>query len=323
MVPQKLQSTWVRPAAAVTVLAVLAAGTTLASLGGDDTETRSPAASRPGTATERVEEQAPLSAHVDTMSANTRTTRGLVPVTTADHPVTSSTIEPSTADASEEADAGAASDTGVGGGAEPETTDAPSGEVYTVYRLDHHPVPGPGPDEIELTDPVPGSEAEIVRHDDRAEFTLTTTELEKHAYTVWMVVYNVPALCTDPDTGRDRDFRCGRGDFLNPATGFSIMYGAGQEVEVAHDEFDTFSGTRQRLDRDGVIVGPGLVDPQGAEIHFLVRDHGPCPADGCGNRTTTVDGGCDNPHFGGLLWPLFGDPGEGGYECTEVQGTGY
>lgn len=186
-------------------------------------------------------------------------------------------------------------------------------ETYGIYRME----------DAVLTDPVQGAAAEIVRHDDRVEFTLTTTELQRHAYTVWLIVYNFPQACTDPDTENGRDFRCGQGDMLNLAAGFSIMYGAGHEVAVSQDRFDTFTGSRDRLDPDGVLVGPGLVDPRGAEIHLIVRDHGPCPESGCGNRTTTADGGCSNPHFGGILWPIFGDPGDGDYECKEVQATGY
>lgn len=201
----------------------------------------------------------------------------------------------------------------------------PSAETYGLYRLEpveqDHPLADLLPEGHVLTDQVPGAEAELDRHEDRVDFTLTTTELQQHAYTVWLIVYNFPEHCTDPDNEDGRDFRCGQGDMLNLAAGFSIMYGTGDEVQVTEDGFHTFEGSRSRFDPDGVLVGPGLVDPQGAEIHLLVRDHGPCPADGCGQRTTTVDGGCSNPHFGGALRLLWGEPGD--YECKDVQATGY
>lgn len=134
-------------------------------------------------------------------------------------------------------------------------------------------------------------------------------------------MFNVPELCRDADTEDGRNFRCGPGDVPNPAAGFSIVYGVGHEVEVEEDELDTFAGERARFDRDGVIIGLGLLDPRGAEIHLIVRDHGPCDDDGCGDRTTTVDGGCSNPHFGGLFRPMWGEPGD--YECAAPQATGY
>ncbi len=195
-------------------------------------------------------------------------------------------------------------------------------ETYAVFRATGTPAPAPLlPGGNLLKGPVPGAKAEIVRHDDRIEFALTTTELQKHAHTVWVAAFNFPQFCRDPDTVGGRDFRCGPGDVPNVAAGFSMMYGAGRDVDVDEDAFVTFTGERHRLNLDGVIIGPGLIDPRGAEIHLVLRDHGPCPAEGCGDRTTTVDGGCSNPHFGGLLRVLYGEPGD--YECANPQATGH
>ena len=164
------------------------------------------------------------------------------------------------------------------------------------------------------TQTVPGSPTTITRDDSRVRFTFDTSELEPmHAYTVWLVVWNFPEFCQDPD--EHRGFRCGQGDVLNVTAGFSIVWGTG---DVAGASARRFEGEREALDPERAF-GPGLLDPQGAEIHLALRDHGPCSTDeaACDDQVSTHDGGCSNPMFLGLE----GRPGD--YECTQIQATGY
>src|SRR5438552_776326 len=51
----------------------------------------------------------------------------------------------------------------------------------------------------------------------------------------------------------------------------SFLWGAGQ---VAHAASAMFRGTRTTGSTDGALWGPGVVNPTGAEIHLLLRDHG-------------------------------------------------
>lgn len=144
---------------------------------------------------------------------------------------------------------------------------------------------------------------------------LTSDRPPGHAYTNWLLVWNFPELCIDPQP--ERDYACGPDDFLNVAAGFSLMWGTGA---VTESTTHTFEGTREAFDPDGVLVGPGLVRPEGAEVHIIVRDHGPASGDPevREDQTTTVDGGCNN----GMLHPLevWGAPGD--YECRDPQATG-
>lgn len=155
----------------------------------------------------------------------------------------------------------------------------------------------------------------IKRDDDKVAFWLEGRHLgPRHAYTNWLSVYNFPEFCTDPDP--DRGWRCGAGDFGNALAGHSVMWGTGGVSRP--DGFGVFSGERRAFDPDGVLIGPGLIDPEGAEIHIIVRDHGPASDDPetREQQTTTLDGNCSNPHFAGLR----GEPGD--YECGDPMATG-
>lgn len=167
--------------------------------------------------------------------------------------------------------------------------------------------------EGELTDEiVAGSKATITRHPSKVDFTFKTRDLDRrHAYTIWLITWNFPELCQDADA--ERGFRCGAGDYFNVAAGFSVIYGTG---DVVAGKSHRFSGEREAFDPDGAF-GPGLIDPEGAEIHLVLRDHGPCQPGLCEEQVSTHDGGCSNPMFAGLA----GEPGD--YECTQTQATGH
>lgn len=53
----------------------------------------------------------------------------------------------------------------------------------------------------------------------------------------------------------------------------SVLYAAGHVVGGSGRA--TFSGRLATGDTDGALWGPGLVNPTTAEIHLVVRDHGP------------------------------------------------
>jgi len=121
---------------------------------------------------------------------------------------------------------------------------------------------------------VPGAQATLATLDSGARMTLRTSELPAgHSVTVWWVVFNEPENCIDVHAG----FRCGPGD-LPPFGGddsavTSILYAAGHVVGGSGKA--TFSGHLSTGDTEGALFGPGLINPTTAEIHLVVRDHGP------------------------------------------------
>lgn len=92
------------------------------------------------------------------------------------------------------------------------------------------------------------------------------------AYTVWAVVFNEPGGCIDG---------CDAGDLANPAAEAVSMPGGGR---VAPGRRATFVVR--------VPAGADLTDPHGAEIHFVVRTHGPAIPGLVHEQITTLNGGC-------------------------------
>ena len=107
-----------------------------------------------------------------------------------------------------------------------------------------------------------------------ARMTLQTSGLPAgDAVTIWWVIFNEPQNCHGGSDG----VRCGPSD-LPPFGGddsavTSIVYAAGHVVGGSGQA--TFSGHLGTGDTDGALFGPGLVNPTTAEIHLIVRDHGP------------------------------------------------
>jgi hypothetical protein len=116
---------------------------------------------------------------------------------------------------------------------------------------------------------VDGATAEITRSRHGIRYRIDTTSLNPgHAYSVWFVVINDPALCTTSP--------CAASQFLtDPAADAQVTWG--QEGEVGRA--DGTARFRARIDAgpllDGWLRVQGLDDPMGAEIHLVLNDHGP------------------------------------------------
>jgi hypothetical protein len=107
-------------------------------------------------------------------------------------------------------------------------------------------------------------------------FRLLTTRLEpQHAYTIWWVVFNHPEHCAGAATSSP--LRCGMADMANPEVDASALFADGGVV--GRFGVGWFSGSLQVNDPTGAIMGTGLKNPSGADVHFVVRDHGPASAD--------------------------------------------
>lgn len=131
-------------------------------------------------------------------------------------------------------------------------------------------------------------ESTVTRTKNGANFRFTTSGLEPgHAYTLWVVVWNAPELCIDGCDGIDLFTEAARPDML---------YGAG--TVVGESGRATFSGRIRVGDASGSVQAPiglaanGLTDPYDAEIHFIVKDHGPKLSAYMPDMIHTLAGGC-------------------------------
>jgi hypothetical protein len=121
-----------------------------------------------------------------------------------------------------------------------------------------------------------------------------------HAYTVWLAIFNDPANCVD-GCGED-DIENGTGD---PAVIWSGVGGIANGGGNLNGNGYVSEGNPQGYQ---MLFG-AFSNAQGAEIHNVVRDHGP----DTGNplQTSTFEGECT----AGSSFEL----GIGSYECEDVQ----
>ena len=133
---------------------------------------------------------------------------------------------------------------------------------------------------------ITGAGSELVRAKGGVYMDLHTQGLTPGIVaTAWWVFFNNPAACaTDP---------CSGDDFPNPAVEASVLYAAGRVV--GPDGALDIGAFRAAGDTTGANFGPGLLDPKRAQIHLVVRSHGPAllgdPA-ALAAQLTTFNGGC-------------------------------
>jgi hypothetical protein len=130
-----------------------------------------------------------------------------------------------------------------------------------------------------------GATAQLVRTTEGISYSIDTEQLRSgHAYTAWVVVINNPAACTaSPCSPQDI--------LLNPATDAQVTYGTGHVVGDSGNA--GFGGALRRgpLPR-GWLPDQGLDDPLGAEVHFVLNDHGPMLSEFMPEMISTYRAGC-------------------------------
>ena len=137
------------------------------------------------------------------------------------------------------------------------------------------------------TTPVEGASSQLVRTDAGVTATLQTHSLEVGVHSLWWVVFNVPENCAAPSVGR-----CGLADLMNDSAVPSLVWGAGHVV--GENGVGNFAAhLRVSEPRGQVVLGPGLLDPWGAEIHVVARSHGPAIPGRVQEQMSTFGGGCD------------------------------
>jgi hypothetical protein len=112
---------------------------------------------------------------------------------------------------------------------------------------------------------VPGASSTLVRTDNGISVSLTTSGLpDGHAVTVWALIFNDPTACEGGVCDETR------GDLNIPEVQGSVFRVTGHVVSTS----SSFGGHIAVGDAANAARGPGLLDPYGAQIHLIVREHG-------------------------------------------------
>lgn len=109
-------------------------------------------------------------------------------------------------------------------------------------------------------------------------------------YTLWWVIFNNPAACAaDP---------CADTDFATAAVEASVMNATGRAADANGEATFSaflpvgFTHTEPVSATGRQLFGPGLQEAAGAEIHVIIRSHG--PASGNPEQLNTFMADCDN-----------------------------
>ncbi len=138
-----------------------------------------------------------------------------------------------------------------------------------------------------------------------------------HAYTLWWVIWNNPENCMVPGA-------CSDGDFGDPDVQVELMYATGHVVGgsgkgnfSAHLNENDASGTINPL--FGLPSYGGLLDAEKAEVHMVVRSHGPKVPGIVNEQIGSYLGGC--PTVFPYGFPPFSEiPDEVG-ECGDIYAS--
>jgi hypothetical protein len=171
--------------------------------------------------------------------------------------------------------------------------------------------------------PIAGAFAQLDRSADGVASKIRTRVAAGHAFTVWYVIFNEPAECSDGECGEDDIFieegvlnvdqiEAARisvvwgssGGVANPAGRISLDGGlAVGEVPGGAGQVLIGKASDGALVPVGVVTG--LEDPS-AEIHLVVQDHGAAQSDPelLAQQTSSFQGAC-NPDCVDVQFTVF------------------
>lgn len=146
------------------------------------------------------------------------------------------------------------------------------------------------------------------RFDDKICATAKVRNLSEGAYTAWWVIFNNPEYCSDGIPMLDA--RCGVQDFSNVGVDVTGMWVAGALVGPKGKAVVDICLDVGELTHELMPFGTqaGLTNPKGAEIHFILRNHGPAAfddAEALGQQLNSYGGGCELPDAGIEGFPCF------------------
>ena len=125
----------------------------------------------------------------------------------------------------------------------------------------------------------------LLRTNSGASATLHTTDLPVGAYTVWWIIFNDPSACVDGCDGSDL-----RDESGVPNPGTSVLRATGKVV--GPNGKGNFGAHLNVGDTSEALFGPGLTDSFGAEIHMVIRYHGPMVPANMPAQINSFGGGC-------------------------------
>ena len=138
-----------------------------------------------------------------------------------------------------------------------------------------------------------------------------------HAVTLWWVIWNNPGVCETPNAcGADADFGP---PFINNV-GLDILYASGHVV--GSNGMGNFSA-HLNLNDDSKSVNAlmgfpdvgGLLNAQDAEVHLVIRTHGPKIPGKVNDQISSYVGGCEANPF---LYPPFTFYPDAIGECADI-----
>ncbi len=161
--------------------------------------------------------------------------------------------------------------------------------------------------------PVEGATATLVTTKDGAWASFDTRELTPgNAYTLWFAAINRPDACEDAP--------CMAPDVLKRSDEVQSDIGYGDGLITGPDGTGQFVTYRSTGDLPKAWFGNGLQEPQGAEIHLVIQDHGPLIAGMEREMITTYRGGCADDSVPEIVPDTAKADGEPGPNtCKSVQ----
>lgn len=147
----------------------------------------------------------------------------------------------------------------------------------------------------------------LQRSDNGVVMTLHTQDLEPNSvYTIWWVIFNDAASCSDGACGLDdlfyieADGSIQKDEFGQRVLNFDALETAQVSIQfatgglVGEGGAGHFAAALAAGDAvPGIIVGPGLIDPATAEVHLVVRTHGALVPELFDAQISDFGGGCE------------------------------
>jgi len=145
-----------------------------------------------------------------------------------------------------------------------------------------------------------------------------------YAYTLWWVIWNNPDACAIPGVCLDTDFPAPGGG-VNVVE-VEVLFAAGHVVGnngkgnfSAHLKVDNTAGSVYELFGIPSVGGLQSGNTKGAEVHAVLRSHGPAVPGLINEQIDSYDGGCDNP----FAFPPFSETPDEVGECGDIYAAIY
>lgn len=163
---------------------------------------------------------------------------------------------------------------------------------------------------------VEGATAQLTRTTSGASYSFRTTGLDAgHVVTMWWVIFNVPSECEHPVD--EIGAACGLEDLSNPDVQASVMGGDGHIVGASGRS--THAGHLREGEistyHPDFVGSPGIIDAMEAEIHLVLRTHGPMIPGMIDEMRSTFEAACTPESSNGH--------GNGPNECADLQAAAF